>query len=56
MDDAGMSHIPEDRHKHGLVLDDTLENNIVLQRFRESAFQRLGFVKTAELSRWYQIL
>ncbi len=26
-----MSHIPEDRHKHGLVLDFTLEQNMVLQ-------------------------
>ena len=25
----GMSHIPEDRHKHGLVLDYTLEDNLV---------------------------
>ena len=25
----GMSHIPEDRHKHGLVLDYTLEENMV---------------------------
>ena len=44
---AGMSHIPEDRHKHGLVLDDTLENNIVLQKFREPRFQKLGFIKSA---------
>jgi simple sugar transport system ATP-binding protein len=44
---AGMSHIPEDRHKHGLVLDDTLENNIVLQKFREPRFQKLGFIKNA---------
>ena len=43
--DAGMSHIPEDRHKHGLVLDDTLENNIVLQTFREARFQKMGFIK-----------
>ena len=42
---AGISHIPEDRHKHGLVLDDTLENNIVLQRFNEPAFQKFGFIK-----------
>ena len=42
---AGISHIPEDRHKHGLVLDDTLENNIVLQSFREERFQKLGFIK-----------
>ena len=44
---AGISHIPEDRHKHGLVLDDTLENNIVLQRFREKQFQQCGFIKRA---------
>ena len=42
---AGISHIPEDRHKHGLVLDDTLENNIVLQRFQEPQFQKFGFIK-----------
>lgn len=42
---TNMSHIPEDRHKHGLVLDFTLENNMVLQRFNESEFQRLGFIK-----------
>ena len=42
---AGLSHIPEDRHKHGLVLDDSLENNIVLQRYREPEFQKLGFIK-----------
>ena len=43
--DAGISHIPEDRHKHGLVLDDTLENNIVLQSFQDSRFQKFGFIK-----------
>ena len=42
---AGISHIPEDRHKHGLVLDDSLENNIVLQKFREPEFQKFGFIK-----------
>ena len=46
---AGMSHIPEDRHKHGLVLDDTLENNIVLQSFNEARFQKLGFIKKAAI-------
>ena len=42
---AGISHIPEDRHKHGLVLDDALENNIVLQVFQEKRFQQYGFIK-----------
>ena len=40
-----MSHIPEDRHKHGLILDFTLENNLVLQRFQEPQFQHAGFIK-----------
>ena len=39
-----MSHIPEDRHKHGLVLDFSLEQNMVLQRFREPRFQKAGFI------------
>ncbi len=42
----GMSHIPEDRHKHGLVLDYSLEYNMVLQRYFESDFvSKLGFLK-----------
>ena len=39
-----MSHIPEDRHKHGLVLDFTLEQNMVLQRFNEPRFENRGFI------------
>ena len=42
----GMSHIPEDRHKHGLVLDYTLEDNLVLQRYFEPDFtNRAGFLR-----------
>jgi ABC-type uncharacterized transport system ATPase subunit len=40
----GMSHIPEDRHKHGLVLDYSLEDNLVLQRYFEPTFQTHGFI------------
>ena len=42
---SGMSHIPEDRHKHGLVLDYTLEQNMVLQRYKEKDFQKAGFIR-----------
>ena len=43
---SGMSHIPEDRHKHGLVLDYSLEDNMVLQRYFESHFVTpVGFLK-----------
>ena len=44
-----MSHIPEDRHKHGLVLDFTLEQNMVLQRFMEPEFQKGQFIRFAEV-------
>lgn len=42
---SGMSHIPEDRHKHGLVLEYSLEQNMVLQRYWQPDFQKNGFIK-----------
>ena len=45
----GMSHIPEDRHKHGLVLDYSLENNIVLQRYWQPEFQKNGFIRSEKV-------
>lgn len=41
----GMSHIPEDRHKHGLVLDYTLEQNMVLQCYWQPQYQNHGFIR-----------
>ena len=42
----GMSHIPEDRHKYGLVLDYPLEYNTVLERYYEPEFTNsAGFLK-----------
>ena len=45
----GMGHIPEDRHKHGLVLDFSLENNIVLQRYWQPEFQKNGFIRSEKV-------
>ena len=42
---TGLSHIPEDRHKYGLVLDYTLADNLVLQRYWEPQFQNSGFIR-----------
>ena len=47
-----MSHIPEDRHKHGLVLDFTLEQNMVLQRYQEPDFQQGGFIRFDEVRKY----
>jgi simple sugar transport system ATP-binding protein len=44
-----MSHIPEDRHKHGLILDFTLEENLVLQRYWQPTFQKWGFIRKDEV-------
>ena len=41
----GLSHIPEDRHKHGLVLDYSLQDNLILQEYFEEEFQSFGFLK-----------
>ena len=49
---AYMSHIPEDRHKHGLVLDFTLEQNMVLQRYQEPDFQQGGFIRFDEVRKY----
>ena len=52
---SGMSHIPEDRHKHGLVLDYSLEDNIVLQRYFEPQFtSKFGFLKRKEIREYAQ--
>lgn len=41
---SGVSHVPEDRHKHGLILDMSLKDNIVMQRYFEPEFQKFGFI------------
>ncbi|MBR6823497.1 MAG: ABC transporter ATP-binding protein [Firmicutes bacterium] len=41
----GISHVPEDRHRHGLVLDYRLDDNLVLQRYFEPDFQSGGFIR-----------
>lgn len=53
---SGMSHIPEDRHKHGLVLDYTLEENLVLQRYWQPEFQNHGFIKSKEVRSYAEVL
>jgi len=54
---GGMSHIPEDRHKHGLVLDYTLEDNMVLQRYFEPEFtSKAGFLRRDNIRAYAQRL
>lgn len=45
---AGMSHIPEDRHKDGLVLDYSLQDNLILKKYFTPGFQKNGFLRFRE--------
>jgi general nucleoside transport system ATP-binding protein len=47
--DAGVGHIPEDRHRYGLVLDFTLAENIALQDYRKPPDSRLGWLFPSRL-------
>ncbi len=49
----GMSHVPEDRHKHGLVLDYSLEDNLILQRYFDPEFtNKMGFLRRPNIRKY----
>jgi ABC-type uncharacterized transport system ATPase subunit len=50
--DAGMGHIPEDRHRRGLVLDFNLAENLVLHDYGKEPFSKLGWVNPRRWIRW----
>lgn len=52
----GIGHIPEDRHKHGLVLDYSLANNLVLQSYWKETFQSKGFIKKEKVKEYAEKL
>jgi simple sugar transport system ATP-binding protein len=41
---AGISHIPEDRQKHGLVMQYTIEDNFILEIYGNQPFSRHGIL------------
>ncbi len=47
--DRGLAHIPEDRHKHGLVLDYSLAENLVLKSYHTDVYQNRGFLRFEEM-------
>jgi len=47
-----IAHIPEDRHKHGLVLDYNLAFNLILQNYFSQQFQKRGFLKFDEIYKY----
>jgi len=53
---AGMAHIPEDRHRHGLVLDYNLAYNLIMQKYYTPQFQKGGFLRFKEIYDFSDIL
>ncbi len=47
---SGISHIPEDRQRFGLVLDYKLKENLILQTYFDEKFQKHGFFKFDEIN------
>ncbi len=43
----GLTHIPEDRQRHGLVMEFSISENGVLQEYFDDRFQQNGFIKKA---------
>ena len=43
--DKGVSSIPADRQKHGLVLEFSVADNMVLQNYKKPEYQKHGFLK-----------
>ncbi|RUS47988.1 ABC transporter ATP-binding protein [Cohnella sp. AR92] len=48
---AGIAQIPEDRQKHGLVLDFKVSENMVLTTYKDSRFGKNGFLNEKEIER-----
>ena len=47
--DEGIAHIPEDRHKRGLILDYTMEDNMVLKAYKNPPFSKNGLINREEV-------
>ena len=54
--DYGMAHIPEDRHKHGLVLDYSLAENLILKSYYKPRFEKNGFIRFDEMNKYADYL
>ncbi len=49
---AGISHIPEDRHKHGLILDFSIYENTVLDRYYEKEFSHCFIINEKNIKKY----
>ncbi len=50
--EEGMGHVPEDRHKHGLVLDFKLKENFIIHGYNSKQFSDKGILKFDEIDKY----
>jgi general nucleoside transport system ATP-binding protein len=50
--DEGIAHIPEDRHKRGLILDYTMEDNLVLKVYKNKPFSKNGLINRSKITEY----
>ena len=50
--DEGIAHIPEDRHKRGLILDYTMEDNMILKAYKNAPFSKNGLINREEVKKY----
>ena len=50
--DNGIAHIPEDRHKRGLILDYTMEDNLVLKVYKNKPFSKNGLINRSKITEY----
>ncbi|MCR1951747.1 MULTISPECIES: ABC transporter ATP-binding protein [unclassified Clostridium] len=50
--DEGIAHIPEDRHKRGLILDYTMEDNMVLKVYKNEPFSKNGLINRSKITEY----
>ena len=50
--DKGIAHIPEDRHKRGLVLDYTLEENMIIEVYNKEPFSKRGILNKSAIRKY----
>ncbi|MBW7458767.1 ATP-binding cassette domain-containing protein, partial [Paenibacillus sepulcri] len=49
---SGIGHIPEDRQKRGLILDYTLEENMILEIYNDAPYSRRGIMNKAAIRKY----
>ncbi|WP_069997239.1 ABC transporter ATP-binding protein [Cellulosilyticum sp. I15G10I2] len=49
---SGIAHIPEDRHKRGLILDYSVEDNMILEIYHQEPFSKYGLLNRQAIKKY----